>query len=70
MFSEETADVSAVKLKDGLQGVGERCKSLGPAQFKKLVGSYRWDEAMEVCLAHVYKMINRLTCPASISIQI
>jgi len=39
----------------GFQQVGERCNLMGSAKFKKLVDSYKWDEAMEVCVAQVEK---------------
>jgi len=39
----------------GFQWVGERCNLMGSAKFKKLVDAYKWDEAMEVCLAQCEK---------------
>mmetsp|Transcript_69181 Transcript_69181/g.156889 ORF Transcript_69181/g.156889 Transcript_69181/m.156889 type:complete len:1274 (+) Transcript_69181:67-3888(+) len=39
----------------GFQFVGERCNLMGSAKFKKLVDAYKWDEAMEVCLAQCEK---------------
>jgi 5-methyltetrahydrofolate--homocysteine methyltransferase len=39
----------------GFQLVGERCNLMGSAKFKKLVDAYKWDEAMEVCLAQCEK---------------
>merc|ERR1719199_837240 len=39
----------------GFQWVGERCNLMGSAKFKKLVDAYKWDEAMEVCLAQCDK---------------
>ena len=33
------------------EAVGERCNLMGSAKFKKLVDAYKWDEAMEVCIA-------------------
>jgi len=44
-----------IKPEDGFQWVGERCNLMGSAKFKKLVDAYKWDEAMEVCLAQVEK---------------
>merc|ERR1719230_1630422 len=44
-----------LKPEDGFQWVGERCNLMGSAKFKKLVDSYKWDEAMEVCLAQCEK---------------
>ena len=35
--------------------VGERRSLMGSAKFKKLVDAYKWDEAMEVCLAQCEK---------------
>ena len=37
------------------QWVGARCSLMGSAKFKKLVDAYKWDEAMEVCLAQCEK---------------
>ena len=39
----------------GFQWVGERRNLMGSAKFKKLVDAYKWDEAMEVCLAQCEK---------------
>eukprot|EP00421_Protoceratium_reticulatum_P027546 CAMPEP_0168480066 /NCGR_PEP_ID=MMETSP0228-20121227/63798_1 /TAXON_ID=133427 /ORGANISM="Protoceratium reticulatum, Strain CCCM 535 (=CCMP 1889)" /LENGTH=496 /DNA_ID=CAMNT_0008496379 /DNA_START=61 /DNA_END=1547 /DNA_ORIENTATION=- len=39
----------------GFQWVGERCNLMGSAKFKKLVDSYKWDDAMDVCLAQCEK---------------
>ncbi|CAE7027101.1 mtr [Symbiodinium natans] len=39
----------------GFQWVGERCNLMGSAKFKKLVDAYKWDEAMEVCVAQCEK---------------
>eukprot|EP00441_Pelagodinium_beii_P006521 CAMPEP_0197703102 /NCGR_PEP_ID=MMETSP1338-20131121/125262_1 /TAXON_ID=43686 ORGANISM="Pelagodinium beii, Strain RCC1491" /NCGR_SAMPLE_ID=MMETSP1338 /ASSEMBLY_ACC=CAM_ASM_000754 /LENGTH=1480 /DNA_ID=CAMNT_0043286995 /DNA_START=99 /DNA_END=4541 /DNA_ORIENTATION=- len=39
----------------GFQWVGERCNLMGSAKFKKLVDAYKWDEAMEVCMAQCEK---------------
>ena len=39
----------------GFQWVGERCNLMGSAKFKKLVDAYKWDEAMEVCIAQCEK---------------
>merc|ERR1719487_1350117 len=39
----------------GFQWVGERCNLMGSAKFKKLVEGYKWDEAMEVCVAQCQK---------------
>nr|UKS50372.1 B12-dependent methionine synthase [Margalefidinium polykrikoides] len=44
-----------LKPEDGFQWVGERCNLMGSAKFKKLVDAYKWDEAMEVCLAQCEK---------------
>ena len=35
--------------------VGERRSLMGSAKIKKLVDAYKWDEAMEVCLAQCEK---------------
>ncbi|CAJ1435241.1 unnamed protein product, partial [Effrenium voratum] len=39
----------------GFQWVGERCNLMGSAKFKKLVDAYKWDEALEVCVAQCEK---------------
>nr|UKS50369.1 B12-dependent methionine synthase [Alexandrium pacificum] len=39
----------------GFQLIGERCNLMGSAKFKKLVDTYKWDEAMDVCLAQCDK---------------
>ena len=39
----------------GFQLIGERCNLMGSAKFKKLVDSYKWDEAMDVCIAQCEK---------------
>merc|ERR1719386_340066 len=44
-----------IKPESGFQLVGERCNLMGSAKFKKLVDSYKWDEAMEICLAQCEK---------------
>merc|ERR1719394_1724827 len=44
-----------LKEDSGFQWVGERCNLMGSAKFKKLVDAYKWDEAMEVCLAQCEK---------------
>nr|UKS50368.1 B12-dependent methionine synthase [Alexandrium insuetum] len=44
----------------GFQWVGERCNLMGSAKFKKLVDAYKWDEAMEVCLAQCEKKADTL----------
>merc|ERR1719199_819318 len=44
-----------VKPEIGFQWVGERCNLMGSAKFKKLVDAYKWDEAMEVCVAQCQK---------------
>jgi len=49
-----------VKPEVGFQWVGERCNLMGSAKFKKLVDAYKWDDAMEVCLAQCDKMADVL----------
>ena len=44
-----------VNSETGFQWVGERCNLMGSAKFKKLVDAYKWDEAMEVCVAQCEK---------------
>jgi 5-methyltetrahydrofolate--homocysteine methyltransferase len=44
-----------LKPEAGFQWVGERCNLMGSAKFKKLVDAYKWDEAMEICLAQCEK---------------
>jgi len=39
----------------GFQLVGERCNLMGSVKFKRLVDTYKWDEAMEVCVAQCEK---------------
>ena len=45
----------SVNKETGFQWVGERCNLMGSAKFKKLVDAYKWDEAMEVCIAQCEK---------------
>merc|ERR1719443_1354666 len=44
----------------GFQLIGERCNLMGSAKFKKLVDAYKWDEAMEICVAQCEKQADIL----------
>ncbi|CAE7576078.1 metH [Symbiodinium sp. CCMP2592] len=44
----------------GFHWAGERCNLMGSAKFKKLVDAYRWDEAMEVCVAQCETKVDNL----------
>ena len=40
-----------IKPESGFQLIKERCNLMGSAKFNKLADAYKWDEAMDVCIA-------------------